>query len=337
MKNCAERKEEINIADFPIAGANVRVAYGWEETAFTTVSASIDKAFSQGVKLSDFSIDNSVEYVYGLGSQDAQKSVCKEFKGAWGVEFALSDPWWLQAILGAAPADAGATPFTHTYDSTAGLNNVLSSMSIDLSFDLDTDSHQILLGCIANTMSLTCNVGEIVRVKLGGPFATMTKDTSMISLVNPVEEPFSFAAGSLEIPNATTIADVQTVELEFNRNDDFIWGLGSRLAQKNVAKEREWNIRTTVTYEDDDIWNALLGGSGAPAAAPAEVATAELTISNGLTSSDMRKFVFLFANVRVERGSITPVEVGSVVKQDITLRARTLTSVVVSNNTEIAL
>ena len=326
------------MADFPIAGANVRVAYGWEAVAFGTVATSIDKAFSQGVKLSDFSIDNSVEYVLGCGSQDAQKSVCKEFKGTWGVEFVLSDPWFLRAILGAAPADAGATPFTHTYDATTGINNVQTSMSIDLSFDLDTDSHQILLGCIANTMNLTCAVGEIVRVRLGGNFANMTKDTSMLALVAAVEEPFSFAAGSLEVPNATTIPDVQSVEMEFNRNNDFVWGLGSRHAQKNVSKERAWNIRTNVTYERDAyFWDHVLGGSGAPAAAPAEVATAELTISNGLATSDMRKFVFLFANVRVEKGSITPVEVGSVVKQDITMRARTLTSVVVSNATETAL
>jgi hypothetical protein len=325
------------MADFPTSGANARLAYGWE-TTFGSVSGSINKAFSQGVKLSTFEIDNSVDYVYGLGSQDAQKSVAKEFKGSWGVEFALSDPWWLRSILGAAPTDAGATPYTHTWDSSQGISNTLTSMSLDLSFDLDTDSHQILLGCITNTMTVTCSVGEIVRCRLEGMFANMTKDTNIIALVNPVEEPFSFAAGSFELPNSTTIADVQSLEMTFNRNVDFIWGLGSRFAQKNVPKQREWNIKLTATYENDtQFWDSLLGSSAAPTASPAEVATATVTITNGLTSSNMRKYVFTFANVRVERGSITPVETENVIKQDITLRARTLTSVVVSNNTAIAL
>lgn len=322
------------MANYPIAGASVRLAYGFE-TTYGSVSSSIDKAFSQGVKLSTFEIDNSVDYIYGLGSQDSTASVCKEFKGTWGVEFPLSDPWWLTLVLGADPTDAGSTPYTHTWDSSQGISNTLTSGSLDIGFDLDTDSHQILLGCVANTMSLTCNVGEIVRVKLDGTFANMTADSTLISLVSPVEEPFSFAAGTFELPNSTTIGDVQSLEISFNRNVDLIWGLGSRFSTANVPKQREWNIRLTATFENaNQFWNSLMGGSSAPVASPAEVATARLTISNGLTSSDMRKYVFTFANVRVERGSL-PASVEDVTKQDITLRARTLTSVVVSNDTAV--
>lgn len=326
------------MADFPIAGASVRVSYGWEVvTTFGTESLSIDKAFSQGVKLNTFDIDNSAEYVYGLGSQDAQKSVVKEFKGTWGIEFALSDPWWLEAILGEAPADAGATPFTHTYDATAGLDDKQVSMSIVLGFDQDTDSNQTLLGCICNAMTLTAAVGDIVKVTLDGMFKTLAKDTTLDSWVEAVEDPFSFACASFECPNASTIADVQSIEMAWNRNNKFVWGLGSRHAQANVPTQREWNIRLTATYENDtQFWDDLLGSTTAPTLNPAEVATCELTITNGLTLIDMRKYVFLFANVRIERGAISA-STDALVTQDITLRARTLTSVVVSNGTETAL
>jgi len=324
------------MANFPIAGASVRVSYGWE-TTFGTVSGSVNKAFGQGVKLNTFDIDNNVDYIYGLGNQDAQKSVCKEFKGTWGVEFALSDPWWLRSILGGAPADAGAAPYTHTYNSSTGISNAMTSLSTVVGFDLDTDSNQTLLGCIVNSMTLTASVGEYVKVSLEGTFANLDKDTTLDALVNPVEDPFSFGAASFEQPNATTIADIQSIDMTWNRNPKQIYGLGSRIQQKSVPTQREWNIKVTATYENDNqFWDAALGSTTAPAAIPAEVATAELTISNGEAGSSTRSYVFLFANVRVEKGTITAVT-DDVVKQDITIRARTLTSVVISNATQYAL
>ena len=324
------------MANFPIAGASVRLSYGWEAT-FGTVSGSVNKAFSQGVKLNAFDIDNSVDYIYGLGSQDAQKSVTKEFKGTWGIEFALSDPWFLRAILGGNPTDGGATPYTHTYDAVMGISDTMTSISTVVGFDLDTDSNQTLLGCICNSMTLNAAVGDIIKVTLDGTFANLDKDTTLDSLVSPVEEPFSFAAASFEIPNATTIADVQSVEMSWNRNPKQVFGLGSRTQQKSVATEREWNVRLAATYENDDqFWDDLLGSTTAPTAIPAEVATCELTITNGGASSAMRKFVFLFTDVRVERGAITA-STDAVVNQDITLRARSLSSVIVSNATQYAL
>lgn len=320
----------------PIAGAQARICFGWE-TAYGIVSASLNKAFSQGVKISAYDIDNSVEYLYGLGSQDVTASVCKEFKGTFGLEFTLSDPWWLKSVLGGNPVLTGAGPYTYTYSNASGISNTLTSFSIDLSMDLDTDSNQQLLGCIANTASITCNVGEIVRVRLDGLFANLTKDTSMTSLVSPVEEPFSFAAGSLEVPTSTTIANVQNVELTFNRNVDLIWGLGSRFAQKNVAKQREWGIRCTATYEaDSQFLDTLLGSTTAPTATPAEAATAQVTITNGGAGTAERSYTFNFTGVRIEKSSI-PVSVEDVIKQDITMRARSLSSVIVVNNTSAAL
>jgi len=321
----------------PIAGASARISYGWETVAFGTVSTSINKAFSQGVKVSAYDIDNSVEYIYGLGSQDVSSSICKEFKGTFGLEFALTDPWWIKSIVGGSPSKAGSSPYTYTYSNAAGISNTLTSFSMDLSFDLDTDSHQQLLGCIANTASLTCNVGEIVRVRLDGLFANLSKNTSMAALISPVEEPFCFAQGSLEIPTNTTITDVQSVELTFNRNVDMIWGIGSRFAQKNVAKQREWGIRCTATYEaDSQFLDTLLGSTTAASSMPTEAATAQITITNGGATTAERSYTFNFANVRIEKSSI-PVSVEDVIKQDITMRARSLSSIIVVNNTNAEL
>jgi hypothetical protein len=329
----------IFMADSPISGSQARISFGWEAVAFKTASASINKAFGQGTRLTTFDVDNSVEYVYGLGSQDARASVVKEFKGTWGVEFLLSDPWWIKGILGGSPAKTGGGPYTYTWNAIVGISSMPTALTIDASFDLGTtDSHQQMLGCVVNSMNMTCNVGEVVRVRLEGPFATLGKNTSLASLVSPVEEPFSFASGTLQLPNATTIADVQSVELNFNRNQEFVWGLGSRYANAYVAKQREWNIKVVATYEvDSAMWDSLLGSSTAPTAAPAEVASAELTITNSGAGAAERSYTILFQDVRVEKGTISPVSVEEVVKQDITLRARSLSSIICVNNTSAEL
>jgi len=322
----------------PIAGGSARLMYGWE-TTFGSASGSINKAFSQGVKMTTFDVDNSVDYVYGLGSQDAQKSVVKEFKGSWGVEFTYSDSWFLKAVLGSDSAKTGVGPYTYTWTvANGGISNTLTSMTLDANFDLDTDSHQDLLGCIVNSMTFSGNVGEKIMCRLEGPFANLTKDATMIALISPVEEPFSFAAATFEMPNSSTITEVQSVELTFNRNPDMVYGLGSRFAQKNVPKQREWNLRVVAMYElDSQFWDNLLGSTTAAMAAPAEIATARLTVTNGLSTTSERSVTFTFGPCRVERGSLTGIEVESTIKQEITIRARTLTSVVVVNNTSAAL
>ena len=324
------------MANFPVSGSAVTVNYGWEVTYGTPVVTGL-KPFGQGVKISTYDSDNTPEYVFGLGNQEAQKSVVKEFKGTWGVEFLLSDSWFFRAVLGGAPTTASSNPYTHTWTvANSGITNTLTPITIAMGFDLDTDAEHTLAGCIVNSCTLTSSVGEAIKCKLEGHYKTITKDATIFSPVAPVEDPFTFANATLQIPDSTSIADVQNFEISINRNTEQVWGLGSRFSQKYVAKQREYKLKMTVTYEDDTMLTSTWGAAGGPASSVAEIATAELTISNGLSTSATRSYVFMFGNCLFEKISI-PSEVGEVVKQEITITARTLTSLVVSNNTAAAL
>lgn len=325
------------MANFPVAGYATNISYGWE-TAFGTISSSFNKTFGQGVKVSTYDYDNSNDTVYAIGSQELQRQYAKEIKGGFGVEFLLSDPWFLRAILGAAPTTTGAGPYTHTWTvANGGISNALSSFSINLANDLDTDADHNLLGCFINSAEITAAVDEPVRVRLDGSYADLAKDTSLTTAVSPVEEAFYFQQASLEFPTSTTIADVQSLKLSFNRNPEAIWGLGSRKAQKVVGKTREWTIAANVTYEADaDFWDKVLGSSTASTNPVAETATLKVTFTNGLSSTSTRSYTVTFANLMVEKVSM-PVSPDEVTKVDVQLRARSITSVVVINNTSAAL
>jgi hypothetical protein len=318
-------------------GYATNVIYGWEST-FGTVSSSLNKNFGQGVKVTTFDLDNSNELIYGLGSQSAQKSHAKEFKGAFSLEFVLSDPWWLRSVLGAAPATTGAGPYTHTWNSSQGLSNTLSSFSMVVADDMDTDSDKTLLGCVVNSATITAAVGETIKVKLDGVFANFSKDASLTSPVSPVEEPFAFQEATLEFPDSTTLSDVQNFELTITRNTELIWGLGSRFAQKQVAKQREIGMKIDMIYtQDSDLLDDFLGSTTVPSTtSPAEVATLQLTVTNGLSTTNERSYTINLASLVVDKVSM-PRSIEETNKISADLRARTFTSAIVVNNTATAL
>ena len=286
-----------------------------------------------------YDVDNDPEYIYAIGSQDVQQSIAKTFKGSWGVEFIYSDPWWLRAILGGIPTTTGSAPYVHTWTTANyGISTQQTSLSILYGFDLDTDSEQVLTGSIANNASITCAVGEPIRVRLDGWFSGIDKDTSLAGATAPVEQPLTFAHGTFELPDGTAITDVQSVELSWARNNDPVYAIGSRFPQTNVAKAREWNIRVSSTYEQDsDFWDKLLGASSGPDSNPLEqMGGCEFIMTNGGTGSDLRSLSISFGPTFLSRGSI-PSSPDELVKTDIDMRARSISSVIVQNATSAAL
>lgn len=320
-------------ADYPISGAQVTTAFGWEST-FKTQSVTMDKAFGQGQKITTYDIDNDAEFVYSLGSQDLSAQFAKKFIGGWGAEFIYSDPWFLRAIFGGAPTTTGAGPYTHTFTvANGGISNTLPSMSINLAASINGNSDQNLLGAVANSFTLTAAVGEPIRCKLDGFFSQFAKDTVLTTGATIVDEPLTFAQATLDFPSATTLANVQNVDITFNRNSEAIYGLGARYPSTQLAKQREWSIRASIAYQNDtDFLDHVLGSTTVPTTIPAEIATLVLTITNGGATTALRSLTITFANVLVVKTSM-PVTVDEMVKMDVDLRARSITSIIAVDNT----
>lgn len=320
-------------ADYPISGAQVALAFGWEST-FKTLASPVDKGFGQGQKITTYDIDNDVEYVYSLGSQDLSAQFAKKFNGGWGVEFIYSDPWFLRTILGAAPTTTGAGPYTHTWTvANSGITNTLTPMSIVLAAAINGNSDQNLLGCVANTMTLTAAAGEPIKVKLDGFFSQFAKDTVLTTGATLVDDPMTFAQATLEFPSGTAIANVQSCDITFTRNSEGVFGLGARYPNTQLAKAREWSIKVSIAYQNDtDFLDHVLGSTTVPTTIPAELATCVLTITNGGATTSLRSLTLTFANVIVAKTSM-PIAVEDMVKMDVELRARSITSVIAINNT----
>lgn len=325
-----------------VGGAQAYVNYGFE-SAYGTVASSFPRPFGQGVKMS-VTRKNNMERIFGLSARNAQANIAKKYEGSANVEFILGagndsiddgGASWLRAVMGAVPTDGGATPYTHSYAES----NTLASFSIASGVELGTaDYVSNLIGCKVKTCNITAAVGEVVNVKLDVLYKTETLSTSGISAqVQSNEVPLTFAQGSLSV-NGTTVGYVQNVDLTIDNDLEMVWGLGSRYAQAAVEKTRKYDIKMGVEFTDVSLLLEKFFGKAAAIAAtdlatlnPAGVACV-LTFDNGLSGINSRKIVFTFANLYLDEESL-PMNVGEVIKEDVTAWALSCTSVVVSNAT----
>lgn len=314
------------VAQTAIAGWGAYVNYGYEQTyGGGAVSA---RTFGRGVKLT-ISRKNNMERIYGLGARNATANVAKQYEGSATVEFVMSNGSFFRGVLGAV-IDGGAAPYTHTYTEA----NTLPSIAIDTGSELGTtDEVTELKGCVINSGTITAAVNEVARVKLDMVYNNETLATTGIgSQVAETEEPFVFSQGTLTF-NESTVAYVQNFEVTFNNTAELIYGLGSRFATTQVAKQREYNFTISAVFADPTTFlTTFYGASGGPhTATPASVALV-LTFTNGLAGANTRSVVMTFANAYLNEETL-PKDVNEVLKEDLTGYALSCTSVVYSNNT----
>ncbi len=305
--------------------------YGFETSGgFGTVSTSMTLSFGHGVKISTLTRKNNVEKIYGLGAPNAQKNVPRQFDGALSVEFILSNPWFFKSFLG-AETSTGSSPTTHTFTE----QNTVLSFSVHNEIKTDTVSAANLLGCKTNTLTITAAVNELAKVRLDALYANEAHSSTTAAHTTETFDVFSFQHGSLEFPDTSTIAEVQSVEITMTQNPEYIWGLGSRLAKAAQIKQRDYSAKLNVAFEDSSKFlEEIYGASTGPTAtaSPAETATMELTFTNGLTGANTRSIVLLFTGVDIDEESL-PQDVTATIMEDVSVHMRDLTSVIAQNST----
>lgn len=308
-------------------GWNSYCNYGYEATY--GAGAVSDRVFGHGTNIT-INRRNNMLKVGGLGSRNYSTVSAGKYEGSASVEFVFSNSSFWRAVLGSV-ADAGSGPssWTHTYSEATAL----TSFAIDTGIELGTDDCvSELKGCVIASATLTAAVGELVKVRLECPYKTETLATAGIgSQVAESADPFTFAHGTVELPNGSAIGNVQSIELTINNNAELVWGLGSRLATTNVGKIREYNLRMSVAFDDTtDLLTKFLGDTSGPkTSTPSSQATIELTFTNSTDSC-----VITLADVYLDTENI-PLSVENLIVEDVEGFALSGTSIVTTNSTEV--
>lgn len=288
--------------------------------------------FGQGVEVS-MNRSNNAERVFGVGARNATANVNKQYGGTMTINGVLSNPYWLLGVLGANSDGGAPDAYTHTYTET----NILPSFTTKLGFELGTTDFQSeVIGCVINTCTITAAVNEPVRFSLECSFRYENLGTTKSVDIPDVEPVFTFAHGSIEMPDGTDIAAVQNFELVINNNAEGLYGIGARFMSAVVAKNREYNFNMTAAFNDyTDLLTYFMNGTSSASAPDAgsgtEIATLELTFSN----DDGDILDINLTGVHLNEESL-PQNIGEIVKESVTGWARGCTNIIYTNDIQTA-
>ncbi len=185
------------------------------------------------------------------------------------------------------------------------------------------------------TCTITARINELVRVRLDMLYATEKEGVAVDTDVQEDFEPYTFANGSLEFPNGTTISDIQEVELTINNNLEMVYGLGSRVGQQLVPKNRAYSSRISRPFEDAATFLETFYGQGTGPLTNTEVAetaTMELVCTNSGAGAAERSIDFLFTGVKIDEHNM-PQDPTALIVEDLPVLMRSLT-VTATNETE---
>ncbi|MHA1737926.1 MAG: phage tail tube protein [Candidatus Heimdallarchaeota archaeon] len=306
---------------------------GWNVAAAShTASDETYMSFGHNVEIA-ITRSNNAERSYGIGSRNATATINKQFAGKVSINGSLANAYWLLGVMG-ANADAGSVgAYTHTYTET----NLIPSFSLKSSFELGTTDYLgTLIGCKVETCKITAAVDEAVKFNLECSYRYETLGTTGIANNVEIEPIFTFAHGSIEMPDGTVIAAVQNFELTITNSNELAYGIGSRFMTANVAKQREYNFNLTAAFKDHTalltyFMNGTNSASAPDAGSGTEIATLELTFTN----DDGDILDINLTGIHLDEETLGQ-NSGEIVKEGVTGWARGCTNIIYTNDVQTA-
>lgn len=145
-------------------GADTRVTYLWEDNGYLqTPNDSTDKTFGANARLTVAEGSRAAVQVVDPGSDLPADTIEQMFDGAWGVQFELTNAYWLRFIFG-APTTTGSGPYTHTY------SGISATPARIIEGYEGNDHERQLMGCVLSQCQIQPAVNQNVRVTLRGPY-----------------------------------------------------------------------------------------------------------------------------------------------------------------------
>lgn len=314
------------MVDTMISGANVTASYGYEaanefnnEPESHTASTGTYVAFGRGVEITP-SRTNNKERAYSVGLRNAEETITKQFGGSLSVSGIMSNAYWLLGVLGAVADGGTAGAYTHTYTE----EDVQPTITVKRTMDFGTTTGtEEFIGGVINTCSITAAVNDSVRFSLEIPYRYETDpdEVTEISEVVDTHGVFVFSGATLEAPDGSELAGIESFELSINNTTDLEYGLGSRYAEAVTSKNREYNINYTMKIKDYSELKKFI--------ATTEIATLTMNFENQAGDT----LVISFAEFHLNEDNL-PTSPTEIVKEECSGWAHSCTGAIYTNSTE---
>ena len=304
--------------------------YGYESVFGGGVSTNGIK-FGKEVKVTGLEFKNNQMALGQLYSPEIESFAYGRNEGKCSVDYVLSNPWFFQSILGVSVPTNAAGVYSHTWNSnptTTPTMRDIKSMALKLGFKVNTDYKRTAVGVVCPSLSLKMALNETVKVTQELVWGEETVN-QVFSAPTGVEMsgaiPYTFVHASITNPlTGTTLASVQSFDLNINSNAELIYEMGNKLSVDAYRKILELTGKVSIVLYDSDFLESVYGRG--------ETANdLVVTLSNGLSGSALRSIVMTFTGCSFSSHDSAGVEPGELLLENLDFQCKHVT--VVAKNT----
>jgi len=259
----------------------------------------MNKTFGLEQRITNWTFTNNRIVLTELNQVEPSIYAYGTTRGSLGVDFVLSNPWWLRSLwdtvmCAACMPEAGSN--THTY--TIG-DKLIRPISVEIgAAQASCDVTRQLVGGVVNSISLRSSIGEVVRGSADISYKTEIEcgvciTDPMCIATDGVNFPYTFAYGTLTI-TGQTIAELQSFDINFNQNSDLLYDHNTSEAADAYRSLFEITGSFTASYVDNELLREIfaqarsgcmnLGVDAEPF--NREQTTLTITLDNGLTGAN---------------------------------------------------
>jgi hypothetical protein len=310
------------------AGHDALLAYDWED-GFRNAPASADKKpFGYNATLSTKEGSNNAVRLFEPGDPEAVSIIEQAFDGTFTVDFTLSNPWFLRAVIAEA-SSSGTSPTTHTFDGFPG-----DPMRI-YTGNTNTSTYRELEGAVVGTATFTFNIPGEVEVSLDGAYAYENGDASSFTQPALNERALSYHDSRLSRAGSD-LSFVQSLTVTVNLNVDMVDDLGSRFAVDYSPKQRNPELSYARIVQDTSDQERAYGGATSLQETVENTADFVVEATNGKTGADKNSIQLQMDNVFPDSVSRSGTGDGSADLEDELSEAAPTISAVAENGTSSA-
>ncbi len=243
-------------------GAHAYVKYDFETLNSYGSGGTPNKKFGLQDRLTSLSLTNNRVNLAQLNKNTIHAFAYGQQQGTASMGFTLSNPWIFGALLG-SPTSAGASPYTHTYNTAANLKTP-RTIKMEVGFDgASADIVRTLKGGLVNNLSISAAVGGLVEctadITYGQEVAPSTalSGTHVAPTLPNEEFPYTFAHAELTF-GGNLVAQCQDVNLSIAQNSELLYGLGSHSAVNSFRRVLDITGSFRASLINKDLLEKLL-------------------------------------------------------------------------------
>lgn len=315
-------------------GAFGYLQYGYEASCmYSTEATTIDIPFGLEQRVTSWSFTNNRITLAALNQVEPAIYAYGTTRGSLGVDFVLSNPWWLGTLWDnrCTTDSMCCNPATHVYTISSKLR---TSITVEIGTEQGpTDVTRRLTGGVVNSISLRSSIGEVVRASADISYADENEAGITIDACPGTDTcnfPYTFAYGTLT-SSAGTIAELQSFDININQNSDLLYTHNTSVAVDAYRRLFEITGSFTASYVDNELLRDIYAqahsscGAGIDAETFArEQTTLTLTFSNGLTGTAERSITMVGTGVGFADHSVA-IEPNEPIFETLNWQVRTMT------------